>query len=308
MAPSDAHGGSRQSVGSPLLSESARVWMSHRLDEVLQDLRYGFRGLRRTPGVTFVAILMLAFGIGANTAIFSMVNALLLRPMPVVDPDRLIRISQGQDAVISLPVFRQVTSETSTLRAVAATVPMQSDLDVDGDSHFAAPEFVTANYADVVGFRVSLGRWFVDDREPAAVISDAVWERQFARSPHVLGRVIRSGTDAYTVVGVAPHEFSGVRAPMRTDFWAPIETRFHATTELEWRRIAPMMTLFGRLRPRATAPVAAAELNGLDTQAGGTAATAPSPSSTPITAEVVRALPSARNQRLVRLLMTSWSP
>jgi len=248
---------------------------------------------------------MLAFGIGANTAIFSMVNALLLRPMPVVDPDRLIRISPGQDAVISLPVFRQVTSETSTLRAVAATVPMQSDLDVDGDSHFAAPEFVTANYADVVGFRVSLGRWFVDDREPAAVISDAVWERQFARSPHVLGRVIRSGTDAYTIVGVAPREFSGVRSPLRTDFWAPIETRFRATTELEWRRIAPMMTLFGRLRPGATPSQAAAELNVLDAQARrGTATTAPLEGSTLITAEVVRALPSARNQRLVRLLMT----
>ena len=182
---------------------------------------------------------------------------------------------------------------------------MQSDLDVDGDSHFAAAEFVTANYADVLGVRVSFGRWFVDDRERAAVISDAVWERQFGRSPDVLGRVIRSGTDAYTVVGVAPHEFIGVRAPLRTDFWAPIETRFHATTELEWRGIAPMMTLFGRLRSGATAPEAAAELNGLDAHArSGTATTAPSASSTPITTDVVRALPSARNQRLVRLLMT----
>ena len=303
--PSDDHVRFRQAVGSLLLGrESAAAWASRRFDEVLQDLRYGWRGLRRSPGVTFVAVLMLAFGIGATTAIFSLVNALLLRPMPVVEPDRLIRITRGQEAPLSLPVYREVSSGTRALSAVAATLPMQSDLDVDGDSHFAAAEFVTANYADVLGVRVSFGRWFVDDRERAAVISDAVWERQFARSPHVLGRVIRSGTDAYTVVGVAPHEFSGVRAPMRTDFWAPIETRFHATTELEWRRIAPMMTLFGRLRPRATAPEAAAELNGLDTQAGGTAATAPSPSSTPITAEVVRALPSARNQRLVRLLMT----
>jgi len=174
---------------------------------------------------------MLAFGIGANTAIFSVVNALLLRPIPVVQPDRLIRISEDQGAVLSLPVFREVSSGTVALRAVAATLPMQSDLDVDGDSHFAAAEFVTANYADVLGVRVSFGRWFVNDREPVAVISDAVWERQFARNPHVLGRVIRSGTDAFTIVGVAPREFSGVRAPLRTDFWAPIETRFRATTE-----------------------------------------------------------------------------
>lgn len=303
MAPSDDHVRSRRVVGSLLLAResSQGAWASHRFDEVLQDLRYGWRGLRRTPGVAFVAVLMLAFGIGATTAIFSLVNALLLRPMPVVEPDRLIRITQGQEAALSLPVYREVSSGTRALRAVAATLRMQSDLDVDGDSHFAAAEFVTANYADVLGVRVSFGRWFVDDRERAAVISDAVWERQFARSPHVLGRVIRSGTDAYTVVGVAPHEFSGAGAPLRTDFWAPIETRFRATTELEWRRIAPMMTLFGRLRPGATAPEAAAELNALDPPArSGTATTG----STPITADVVRALPSARNQRLVSMLMT----
>jgi putative ABC transport system permease protein len=159
MARSDAHVRSRQAVGSPLLArESARVWVSRRIDEALQDLRYGWRGLQRTPGVTFVAVLMLAFGIGANTAIFSVATALLLRPMPVVEPDRLIRISEGQGAVLSFPIFREVSSGTLALRAVAATLPMQSGLDVDGDSHFAAAEFVTANYADVLGVRVSFGR------------------------------------------------------------------------------------------------------------------------------------------------------
>jgi predicted permease len=307
MSPAEAHVRSRQAVGSSLLArESARaVWVSRWIDEVLQDLRYGWRGLRRTPGFTFVAVLMLALGIGANTAIFSVVNALLLRPMPVIEPDRLIRISRGEEAVLSLPVYREVSSGTQALRAVAATLSMESDLEVDGDSHFAAAEFVTANYADVLGVSVSFGRWFVGNREPAAVISDAVWERQFARTPQVLGRVIRSGTDAYTIVGVARPEFSGVRAPLRTDFWAPIETRFRSMTALEERRIARMVMLFGRLRPGATATQAAAELNALDTQAGsGTGTPALFERSAPISAEVVRALPSAGNQRLVRMLTT----
>ena len=229
-------------------SERSLRW----LDDLQRDLRYAVQSLRRSSGFTLVAVLTLALGIGANTTIFAVVNALLLRPMPVVEPDRLIRISRGQEAGLSLPVFREISSGTQALRAIAATLSMESDLDVDGDSHFAAAEFVTENYADVLGVGVSFGRWFVDDREPAAVISDAVWERQFARSPRVLGRVIRSGTDAYTIVGVARREFIGVRAPLRTDFWAPIETRFRSMTEQEERRVARMMMWFGRLRPGAT--------------------------------------------------------
>lgn len=306
MSALDAHVRSRQAVGSPLLArESAHaVWVSRWIDDVLQDVRYGWRGLRRNPGVTLVAVLTLALGIGANTAIFAMVNALLLRPMPVVEPDRLIRISRGQEAGLSLPVYSEISSGTQALRAIAATLSMESDLDVDGDSHFAAAEFVTANYADVIGVGVSFGRWFVDDREPAAVISNAIWERQFDRSPHVLGRVIRSGTDTYTIVGVAPREFIGVRAPLRTDFWAPIGTRFRSMTGPEAPGIARMMMWFGRLRPEATATQAAAELNALDGQARRAESTALVERSTPIAAEVVRALPSAGNQRLVRMLTT----
>ena len=81
---------------------------------------------------------------------------------------------------------------------------MEFDLAIDGESQFIGAEFATANYADVFGVRPSLGRWFVDDREPVAVISDAIWERYFDRRPDALGRVIQSGTDSYTIVGVAP--------------------------------------------------------------------------------------------------------
>ena len=146
---------------------------------------------------------------------------------------------------------------------------MESDLAIDGESQFIGAEFATANYADVFGVRPSLGRWFVDDREPVAVISDAIWERYFDRRPDALGRVIQSGTDSYTIVGVAPREFTGVRAPLRTDLWAPIETRFRPTTEADERRLARMLMLFGRLRPGAHAREATTELNTLAIQMRG---------------------------------------
>jgi predicted permease len=275
------------------------------LDDLVRDVQYAARQVRRSPGFTLLAMLCLGVGIGANTAIFAVANALLLRPLPVAEADRLIRISRGEDAALSLPVYRELSSGTQALRAIAATVSMESDLDVDGESHFVAAEVVTGNYADVLGVRPSLGRWFVDDREPAAVISDAIWDRQFGRSPHVLGRVIRSGTDVYTIVGVAPREFTGVRAPLRTDLWVPLETRFRPATELEERRIARMMMFFGRLHPGATATQAAAELNALDTPARTASATeAPSERSAAIVAEGVRTLPSTANERLARRLMT----
>ncbi len=80
---------------------------------------------------------------------------------------------------------------------------------------------MTANYADVLGIRPVSGRWFANDREPVAVISHAVWERTFHLNPQVVGRLIRSETQSYTIVGVAPREYSGVFAPMRTDLWVP---------------------------------------------------------------------------------------
>ena len=100
--------------------------------------------------------------------------------------------------------LRDIGSGTHSLRAVAATLSMESDLAIDGQSQFIAVEVVSAHYAEVFGVRPSIGRWFVNDREAVAVISDAIWERYFDRRPDVLGRVIQSGTDLYTIVGLAP--------------------------------------------------------------------------------------------------------
>ena len=277
------------------------VWMWPRLQDAGQDARFAARMLYRARGSTLLAVLCLGVAIGASTAIFSIVNALLLRPLPVAESDRLIRISRGQETALSIPLLRAVTSGTPSLLAVAASLSMESDLAIDGQSQFIAAEVATGNYADVFGLRASLGRWFADDREPVAVISDAMWERYFDRRPDVLGRLIQSGTDSYTIVGVAPREFTGVRAPLRTDLWVPLETRFRPATDAEEQRLARMLVFFGRLRPGATATEATTELNTLDVQMRGRSGSTPAPSA-PLVGETAGTLPTPGSQRLARAL------
>src|SRR4051794_11525948 len=172
--PADqAHLMARRQFGNVgVLKHRARdVWIWPWLQDTDQDVRFAARLLYRARGSTLLAVLCLGLGIGANTAIFSVVNALLLRPLPLVESDRLIRISRGPEPALSLALLRDVGSGTQSLRAVAATLSMESDLAIDGESQFIAIEVATAHYADVFGVRPTLGRWFVNDREPVAVIS-----------------------------------------------------------------------------------------------------------------------------------------
>jgi len=284
-----------------LTNRTRDVWIWPWLQDTGQDARLAMRMLYRARGSTLLALICLGLGIGANTAIFSVVNALLLRPLPVAESDRLIRISRGQETALSIPLFRAVASGTQSLRSVAATLSMESDLAIDGQSQFVAAEVASANYADVFGVRPSLGRWFADDREPAAVISDAIWERYFDRRPDVLGRVIQSGTDSYTIVGVAPREFTGVRVPLRTDLWLPLATRFRPATEADERRLARMLVFFGRLRPGATATEATTELKTLDVQMRSRSASTPE-ASAPLVGETAGTLPSPGSRRFAQTL------
>ena len=284
-----------------LKNRARDVWIWPWLQDAGQDVRFAARMLGRARGSTLLAVLCLGLGIGATTAIFSIINALLLRPLPVAESDRLIRISRGQETALSISLLREVSSGTQSLRAVAATLSMESDLAIDGESQFIAVELASANYADVFGVRPLLGRWFVDDREPVAVISDAIWEHHFNRRPDVLGRVIQSGTDSYAIVGVAPREFTGVRAPLRTDLWVPMETRFRLATEAEQRQVARMLMFFGHLRPGATARGATTELNALDVRMRGRSGATPE-ASAPLVTEAVGTLPAAGSRRLAQTL------
>ena len=273
------------------------------VSDLSRDVRYAARQVRRSPGFALLAMLCLGLGIGVNTSIFGVVNWVLLRPMPVDEPDRLLLVSRSEGAALSFPAYRDFQARTSMLAGLAAAFATESDLDIDGESDIAVAEAVTANYAEVLGIRPVLGRWFVDDREPVAVISHTVWERRFHRSPHVAGRVIRSETQAYTIVGVAPPEYSGVFTPMRTDLWVPIETRPRLAAQLENRESRGLMLLFGRLRDGPTTAQAAAELNAIDAQLMVEQG-APTQRPGPIVAEPVRGFAIAGTRRLAGRLTT----
>jgi putative ABC transport system permease protein len=235
-----------------------------------RDLRLAVRQVRRAPAFTALAVLCLGLGIGVNTSIFAVLNAVMFRSMAVQDPARLVAIGRGAEDTFpfSLPTYRAFAERSRTMSGLTASMPSESDLDIDGNSQFVAVEAVSGNYGAVMGVRTALGRWFVDDNEPAAVISYAVWRRRFDLSADVLGRRIKSESETYTIVGVAAPEYSGVFSPIRTDLWVPILTR-PALVRVRDDRSAQRLMLFGRLAQGVTREQAAAELTGLQSRLAG---------------------------------------
>ena len=269
------------------------------LDDLGDDLRYAIRQVQRSPGFAVLAILCLGLGIGANTSIFSALNSVLLRPLPVADPGRVLMLSRGTSASFSYPGFQDMQARARLLSGLTASFPMESDLEVDGVSEFVAAEVVSANYGAVLGVAPARGRWFTSDTEPVAVISHAVWQNRFGGSEDVLGRSIGSEAQSYTIVGVAPRAFTGIFAPYRTDLWVPMRTRPRLAAMLD-NRSRRLVMVFGRLRADATPGQASAELNGIDAQllAEHGASAEPLP---PIVAAPIRGIPNPGGRRLVSL-------
>ncbi len=199
-------------------------------DMLWQDIRFGLRRLLRTPAFTLGALALLAVGLGANIAVFSIVDRLLLRPPPYTRPAEVVYIHQdsddGEPGSNSFPAYRDMAA-MDVFRAVAATSP--DDLTwqrPDGDTDVIV-EFTTASYLDVVGLKMLRGRWFSSDHdrvgaEPVAVVSAPAWRSRFGGDPNIVGRVIRLNGQPVTIVGVGPDGLSGSQAPVVTDFWVSI--------------------------------------------------------------------------------------
>jgi predicted permease len=232
---------------------------------MLSDLRYALRGLRRNPAFTIVAVLTLALGIGATTAIFSLFDAVVLKSLPVKSPDELYIASAGHYGLYR--AFRKETDIFSDVLASGSIEDLDTTID-NGMPEKTRVSLVSASYFSTLGVPAAMGRAFGagDDRpagEPAiAMLSYAYWQRRLARDPNVIGRIIRVRDVPITVVGVAPAGFFGEEVGASPDFWVPLTMwgqivpgrNFLNSPGTSWLRIV------GRLKPGVTVPQAEARL------------------------------------------------
>ena len=234
-----------------------------RVESCWRDLRYAGRTLGRSRAFSAVAVLTLALGIGANTAIFSAVNAVMLRPLPVERPEDLISMTtvfpNGVEPIFSYAAFRQLARDGAAVAdAIAASSVRREAMAMDGPPEPVDVKWVSGNYFTTLGVRAALGRTLLpsDDREPpgeaVAVLSDASWTRRFGRDPSVVGRAFRLKGSAFTVVGVAPRGFFGETGGEAPDMWIPMTAQPGAPPWL-WRgHSTTWLGILARLQPGAT--------------------------------------------------------
>ena len=253
------------------------------LEDLLRDLGYALRGVRRNPGFTLAAAVSLAIPIGFNTTVFSIVDSLLYRPLSVSRPAQLVDVYTSDPGVerystTSYPDFLDLRAESDAFTDMAAHSSMVAAVRVDEDVDLVLGETVTGNYFRLLGLRPLLGRLLApeDDRPGAprvAVISARLWERAFARDPGVLGQGLRIRSQPYLVVGVAPPGFAGMLPVLDADLWTPMTwvgdvmtvgirsfVRSPGENPLE-RRGERWLFVKGKLRDGVTPPRAAASLD-----------------------------------------------
>jgi hypothetical protein len=236
---------------------------------LFQDLKFGLRMLAKNPGFTAVAVLTLALGIGVNASVFSYLDFMLLRPLSLPGANRVVEVTRGATTFFSYPDYADYRDRSQAFAALAAVTPTEATFDLEGRSEAITAEAVSASYEDVMRAPLVLGRWFTDEDQPVAVISYNAWQRRFHADPNVLGKAVRSTAQWYTVIGVAPAEFTGLLAPMKTDLWVPLRYWSRQipriTAEMN-DRSAHRVMIFGLLGAGVTPVQAAANLGEIDVQ------------------------------------------
>lgn len=282
------------------IEEDVRAaWGFRWLEILLQDLRYGLRQLRRNPGFATVVILTLALGIGANTAIFSLMDAVMLRMLPVKNPGRLVLLNwvslkkpaamavqsgyEDSDATgresstsFAYPTFEEMRAKSDVFSGLFGFTPLgTTEVSISGHTDLAEGEAVTGAYFSGLSVSPVLGQPITDrdemaDAPPVAVISYAYWSRQFGRNPAAVGMRITVNGVPFRISGVAPPEFFGVQPGRSIDLWVPF---VHSAKILPWGSDSTpegrdpftsrdwwWLMIMGRLKPEVSAPQAAAEV------------------------------------------------
>jgi putative ABC transport system permease protein len=211
------HAARRQFGNTELVKETAReMWGWASLDRLLQDLRFGMRMVLKSPGFTAVAVLTLALGIGANTALFSVVNGVLLSPLPYPNPNELVTLHESKpnfDAgSISYPNFRDWRSNNRTFAMMGIARAYSFNLTGLGEAEQVQAEFVSTDFLPLLGVKPVLGRMFAASEDeigagPAVMISEGFWKRKFSGAPNILGRSLTLDGRSYPVIGVVPSSF-----------------------------------------------------------------------------------------------------
>src|SRR5882672_1518734 len=210
------------------------------MQELFQDVRYGLRMLAKNPGFTLIAILTLALGIGANTAIFSLLNQVLLRRLPVRHPEELVVLkspgpkhghvwSDGDDSeIFSYPLYKGLAKNTTVFNGVLARFEFSASIASRGQTDRGSGELVTGNYFEVLGVQPAFGRVLspadddVQGAHPVLVLSHAYWERHFGGDAGVLNQTILVNNTEMTIVGVAQAGFTGIQVGQRPAFFPPM--------------------------------------------------------------------------------------
>jgi predicted permease len=244
------------------------------LDNLWRDLRYTFRMFAKSPGFTAIILATLALGIAANTAVFSVVSAILLRPMPgISEPDRLVslyRVQNGQTFDnMGYPDYRDYRDRNQSLAGLAAHSAVALSFN-SGTPERLIGDLVTGNYFAVLGVRPAAGRLLVEDDDSAAVISYSLWQRKFGASASAIGAKVELNGYPFTVVGVADKGFRGTVVSLPFEVWVPLRTQPRTFSRLSSgifeNRSSGWLSLFGRLKPGVDARQADVEIRTIATQ------------------------------------------
>jgi putative ABC transport system permease protein len=272
MTPEDARRAALIKFGNTTqVTEAVReVWTVAWLDRLVGDIRYALRTLKKTPGFTVIAVLSLALGIGANTAMFSVVYATLLQPLPFRDASRLMVLNENTPRVgnvsVSYPDFVDWHAQSHSFSDMSALQVVAFNVSGTAEPEFVNGLAVSPNFLTMLGVRPLIGRDFEPQEEksgttPVVMLSDSLWLRHFAGDPGALGKAVVLDGRPFTIVGVLPADFV---APGKTDVLVPIGVwTTHNAAEVQQRADRGDMTVMGRLAPGVSRTQATSEMQGI---------------------------------------------